>query len=284
MSSSAKKKKIKNMEKEDAQGVSRKRYKRTLSFETFAILKGVVLSLIPVMFFLYSPALVLVMAAYVALCYAAILTERGMNKSVIKANHIHIPKADSAIAAVIIVIALVGAVIGAVSVSRPPMLKNFSSSDMANFAGNAGSFRVGGFFMRIKQVLSNFGSLLTGKRSISNGLGFGTQSPPSGGGHGGFSFDDLPLQYLFSLVLSIVSTVLVCLVFLLGCYSLLSAYLKRRKFSKMMNEVIFDGEIKLLSDEELDEILSFGEETSAQGADPPARRETSPVGEEEPPV
>lgn len=283
MASSAKKKKIKNMEKEDAQGVSRKRYKRTLSFETFAILKGVVLALIPVMFFLYSPALVLVMAAYVALAYAAILTERGMNKSVIKANHIHIPKADSAIAAVIIVIALVGAVIGAVSVSRPPMLKNFSSSDMENFAGNAGSFRVGGFFMRIKQVLSNFGSLLTGKRSISNGLGFGTQSPP-GGGHGGFSFDDLPLQYLFSLILSIVSTVLICLVFLLGCYSLLSAYLKRRKFSKMMNEVIYDGEIKLLSDEELDEILSFGDEQPAQGDDPPARRESSPVGEEEPPV
>lgn len=250
MASSAKKKKLREMEQEDAQGLSRKKLQRTMSFEIYVFLKCILLVAIPMVFFLYSPALIFVMAAYVALYYAAILTERGMNKSVIRANHIRIPKFDSAIAMIVIIVALVGALVSVFSASRPP----------PKFGEGMGGMPFGGFFMNVQRAIENFASLLTGKRSVVS-FGFGSQSPPPmGGGPKNFSVEDLPLEYLFSLVLSTLSTGLICVVFIVGIFSIVHVFLKRRKFARVMNEVIYDGELKILSDEELDEILSFGEE------------------------
>ncbi len=248
MASSSKRKKIREMEKQDAAGISRKRHKRTMDFTVYAALKGVLLLALPFVYFLYSPALVFVMAAYAALGYAAVLTERGMNRSVVRANHIHIPKFDSAIAVVVIVVAYVGAVIGMFSVSHAP-----------KFAEGDSGMAFGGILMNIQRALGNFGSLLTGERSVFS-FGFGSVEPPSGGAPRAPSLEDLPLEYLFSLVLSTVSTVLICFVIVLGVFSLCYTFFKRRKFSKVMNEIIYDGELKILSDEELDAVLSFGEE------------------------
>lgn len=254
MASSAKRKKQREMEKQDAQGISRKKYNRTMDFNVYAIIKGVLIVLIPVMYFLYSPALIFVMLAYVALYYLAILAERGMNKSVIKANHIHIPKFDSALALFVIVIAFAGTILSLASVAHGPQ-----------FGGDEGNV-FGGIMVTIERTLKNFGSLLTGERSLLT-FGFGTKSPPSGGGHGpkSFSLDDLPLEYLISIILSTVCTVLLCLIIILGIFSLALTFYKRWKFSKMMNEVIYDSELRIFSDEELDEILSFGEDEATAG-------------------
>lgn len=255
MASSAKKKKQREMEKQDAQGISRKKYNRTMDFNVYAIIKGVLIVLIPVMYFLYSPALIFIMLAYVALYYLAILAERGMNKSVIKANHIHIPKFDSALALFVIVIAFAGTILSLASVAHGPQ-----------FGGDEGNV-FGGIMVTIERTLKNFGSLLTGERSLLT-FGFGTKSPPSGGGgHGpkSFSLDDLPLEYLISIILSTVCTVLLCLIIILGIVSLALTFYKRWKFSKMMNEVIYDSELRIFSDEELDEILSFGEDEATAG-------------------
>lgn len=269
MASSSKRKKIREMEKQDAAGISRRRHQRTMDFALYAFLKGVLLAALPLVYFLYSPALVFVVIAYAALAYGAILTERGMNKSVIRANHIHIPKFDSILAAVIVLIAYIGAVMGLFSVSHTP---KFASGD----AGMA----FGGILMNLRRALSNFGSLLTGTRNVLS-FGFGAVSPPSGHVPGAPSLDDLPLEYLFSLILSVLNTVLLCLMFILGIFSLCHTFVKRRKFAKVMNEIVLDGELKILSDEELEEILSFGEEKPTV---PPPECPHAARGEEPAPV
>ncbi len=272
MASSSKRKKIREMEKQDAAGISRKRHQRTMDFALYAFLKGVLLAALPLVYFLYSPALIFVMLAYAALAYGAILTERGMNKSVIRANHIHIPKFDSVLAAVIVIIAYIGAVIGLFSVSHAP-----------KFAAGDADMAFGGVLMNIRRALMNLGSLLTGERSVLS-FGFGAVSPPPGGAPGAPSLEDLPLEYLFSLVLSVLNTVLLCLVLLFGIFSLCYTLVKRRKFAKIMNEVILDGALKILSEEELEEILSFGEEKISENISPQEGGMPGLKGAEPPPA
>ena len=173
------------------------------------------------------------------------------------------------LAAVIVLIAYIGAVMGLFSVSHTP---KFASGD----AGMA----FGGILMNLRRALSNFGSLLTGTRNVLS-FGFGAVSPPSGHVPGAPSLDDLPLEYLFSLILSVLNTVLLCLMFILGIFSLCHTFVKRRKFAKVMNEIVLDGELKILSDEELEEILSFGEEKPTA---PPPECPHAARGEEPAPV
>jgi len=262
-----KEKKIKRYESQDAKGISRKQFKLVIKPKTFFIMKAAAIVAFHILYFAYSPLLIFVMLYFVAMFFVAIGCEHSLNKSVIRSNHIKIPKYDSAIALVLICVALFGS---AFSVSQ---------GGMGMFANTLS--------MKVVQSLKNLGSLLTGQRSIfgrTPHFGFGTIGKPEGfipnedaffdqfGGEPPeppdfgermprfeLSMDDIPIEFMFSQLLSTVTTVLIILVGLLGAISLYYTIKKIKKFNIMQSEVIIDGTIVMLEDKEIEAILDFGE-------------------------
>ncbi|MGE0003119.1 MAG: hypothetical protein AB7S88_01510 [Candidatus Izemoplasmatales bacterium] len=263
----SKRKRINKMERQDAVGLSRKKFSFTIKPKTFFTMKIIGIILIPAAYFIYSPFLVLVMIYYVLLFFTAIGCEHSLNKSVIKSNHIKIPKYDSAIALTLIAISFFGSAFG-VSAGRVGMFANT-------------------LWMKFVTALTNFGSLLTGSRTIFGPVkkfGFGMAEKPEGfmpnreafeeflgdmppGEFGGggrphfeISMDNIPVEFMFSQLLSTVNTVLIFSVAIFGILSLVVTYRKIHRFEEDINEVITDGEIAFLSDEEMSKILDFGEQ------------------------
>ncbi len=294
----AKKKKQYRMEQQDVEGISRKQWKHTVSLELFVFLKILCIMLIPIMYFVYSPLLVVCMLAYFGLYFLTPLVERTINTSVIKKNHIKVPKLDSALALIIIVVALFGVCLGGTN-----QVKQAKFDNMPQF-GNVREIdfdeaRQDSWWDDIVTDIKNFGSLLTGERSVSvsNRRQFGMVKPPEnfvaskkdlpdvewsqsmggmpnfGGLEGGmpnfgggrpqrpnidFSIEDIPVEYMFSSIVSAVSTVLIFSVSAFGILSLLLLAYRLKKFDKTMNETITIDNVNL-TDEEIDKILSFGE-------------------------
>ncbi len=261
-------KKVRRMEVQDAKGISRKKFSFVIKPKTFFIMKIVGIVAIPVSYFVYSPILILVMIYFVVLFFVAIGCEHSLNKSVIKSNHIKIPKFDSAIALVLICIAIFGSSF------------TMSSGPVGMFANTMS--------MRISRAVKDMGSLLTGERSIfrsgpggDHRMQFGTMDKPEGfipdgeaflnefGGMppqpGGrmpdfeLSMDDIPIEFMFSQLLSTVTTVLIIAVGVSAAISLYYTIKKIKRFNLEQNEVIIDGAIILLEDQEIERILDFGE-------------------------
>ena len=138
MASRAKKKRILENEVQDAKAISRKKWKFTFSPTLFMLIKLILIILIPIVYFVYSPLLIFIMIAYVGLFFLARLAERNLNKSVIRSNHIHIAKFDSAIALIVVIIALVGTIMSANKKVEAPMFNKFGGTEIAEKFDNGG--------------------------------------------------------------------------------------------------------------------------------------------------
>ncbi|MBQ8425179.1 MAG: hypothetical protein IJX17_04090 [Clostridia bacterium] len=130
MATSAKKKKIQRMEMEDSLGISRKKWDKTFPPNLFIAFKITLIALIVLCYFIYSPLLFVFMTLYALLFFLARLSERSMNKSIIRKNHIKIPKFDSAIALLIVVVAIFGTFVSATKKTKSGMFNNFNSSQI----------------------------------------------------------------------------------------------------------------------------------------------------------
>jgi len=259
-----KNRKIKKTEVMDAKGIRKKKWKNVISYRTFVKMKIVGIVLIPIVYFIYSPLLIVVMVYYISLYYFAYLAERSMNKSIIKSRQIKIPKFDSGLAAFLVVIALLGSISGLAQGGR-----------FGRFANT--------WWSRTTRTLQNIGSLLTGNRIffgdgrsmrfgsgtppagfIPNREGFGNIPPPENMGSGrppmNLDIGNLPIEFMFSQILSTTLTILVFTVFGMGILSLWMTHVKVRKFNQDIYDVIPEGEISILSDDEMEKIVSFGED------------------------
>jgi hypothetical protein len=236
------------------------------------------------------------MALYVGLFFLARMAEHNLNKSVIRSNHIHIFKFDSAIALVIIVISIFGMFLTSTNKTKESMFQNFDDTEIAEIVENKDD----NFKMAKQNVawsnfttgLKNLGSLLTGERNVfasgNDNFKFGMVDAPGDfdidmekpddsdfdlnnsdfelrGGDGrrndiDFSVDNLPLEYMSSSIFSTINTVLIFSVSAVGLLSLVAIAIKKHKFNREMNEVIYDGTIEMLDLKELERILSFGED------------------------
>ncbi|MFA5006679.1 MAG: hypothetical protein WC509_04350 [Candidatus Izemoplasmatales bacterium] len=254
-------------ERLDAAGISRRKFRLVISPKAFFVMKGVGILLIPIAYFVYSPLLALVMAYFVALFFAAIGCEHALNKSVIRSNHVKIPKADSAVALLLLSASLFASASG------------IRSGGVGRFANTLSR--------KIASALTDFGSLQTGMRTVFSAVRdfrFGAMerpegfipnkeafmdrigSMPPGGMPGGIpdfevSIDAIPIEFMFSQVFSTVATVLIAIVAVLAAASLFTTVRKIRRFEQDQSETIVDGEIRMLSDEELAHVFAFGEIT-----------------------
>ena len=130
MATAAKKKKIQRMEMEDSLGISRRKWEKTFPPNLFIAFKLTLIALIVLFYFIYSPLLFVFMTLYALLFFLARLSERSMNKSVIKKNHIKIPKFDSAVALLIVVVAIFGTFVSSTKKTKAGMFNNFNASQI----------------------------------------------------------------------------------------------------------------------------------------------------------
>jgi hypothetical protein len=254
--------KIKRTESMDAKGIRKKKWNIVISYQTYFKMKVIGIILIPIVYFVYSPFLILVMGYYVSLYYFAILAERSMNKSIIKSRQIKLPKYDSGLAAFLIFISLFGSIFGLAQSGKIGRLSNT-------------------LWIKVGKSLETVGSLMTGLR-VFFGTGriikFGMGNPPDGfvrkGGNMGdfdrtprmgsgrplvnLSLDNLPIEFMFSQILSTTATILIFSVMGMGIISLWMTHKKVNKFNKDIYEVYMSGEIKMLSDVVLNKIVDFG--------------------------
>ncbi len=273
---------------QDNLGISRKKWKFTISPKAFIMIKIALILLIPIFYFVYSPLLILIMSAYVGLFFLSIMAEHSMNKSVVKSNHIHFSKFDSALALIIIVIAFASSVSSVFKQSTNASFENFNSTEVSKMVGDRGFKGAKRFAKKsqYKTIFIDFCSLLTGERNIFESekeiskFNFGTMSPPEdfvsnpddvsfpkfdGNGKGSRPqpmdiMDNIPIAYVTNSMMSSVSSVLIFSVSIFGAISLIAVYIKKQKMDRVMNEVVLEGKIEMLSDKEMIRILSFGED------------------------
>ncbi|MGD9901267.1 MAG: hypothetical protein AB7S44_01880 [Spirochaetales bacterium] len=277
----SKKKLIQQKELQDAKGLTRKKHKFNLNPKTFFIIKIVLIALVPIFYFVYSPLLFLIMLAWIGLFFLSNIAEKNMNKSFIKSRQIHISKFDSAIALIIIVISIVGVSMSGMNKVKEGSFAEMDQTTVHEFVMNDDMMgaRQNNWWRSLVKKLTNLGSLLTGERSIfTSAHNFGLVAPPDDfvpptdmdmsdmpempTRNTEFNIDDVPIQYMFSSILSSVNSFLIFLVPSIGAISLLVVYKNKKRMDKEENEVIFEDKLLILSDEEIDRILSFGEDVN----------------------
>lgn len=247
----AKQKQIKKMEKEDSLGISRKEISYTMNPKVFIIIKIVSIISIPLIYFIYSPLLIFAVLFSILTYFFAIMTERKINHTFIKANHIKIPKFDAIIGIFVIII---------------------SFFSMAMSFNTKRKMPQDNFFMSYKITLSNLGSCYTGKRGRGLGMGFSAKEPPKNlppmmpkPEKLKMDMDDLPIEVLFSIVTSTLNTVLIFLIPVSSSITLFIYYKKKKRFNLVMNEKI-SNTIPEISDEEFERIFLFGYEKIHENA------------------
>jgi hypothetical protein len=236
------------MEYEDDQGIVRKKQGKTLPLKTFKILKLVSIGLFPLVYFLYSPLLILIALAYFLLYFAARSIEKKTNGNLKKEYRIAIPKFDSVLAGIVLVITAAGVLLSLTGGSmRGGMFEAKSDSEIRAEMEERGvsSSQINDMLSRMKnrdigssrlvRQLTNAGSLLTGEyvlfqsRSMGGGgRGGGNFSPPqSMSPPEGFSppggmelAGNIPFSMLFQSIAKAINTVLLALVCVAGLITL----------------------------------------------------------------
>ena len=221
---------IRRMQKQDALGISRKKREYLhIDRRLYRTVKIAFAVLIPVMFFLYSPLLILVVLAYfVTVCIFNANAEKEMNENYRSDCHVRMPRCDLIVAGIVLGVTVVGIVLSEIlSRSAGGMLGSFSDEELEDFIGS-GKFPGGmsGTWFKVRESLTDLGSLMTGERSLFFSFRIGMQPPPGGFGGGGgmpdISLSDLPLSFVFSTLFSVLNSIFVFAVAGLALLSLRS--------------------------------------------------------------
>jgi len=235
----SKKNKIHRMEVEDDQGISRKKkYKFTIPLKTYRIIKLCLILSIPVVYFIYSPLLILIMVAYFAMYFITRRAEKVMNAGLRKDLHTYLPKFDSILALLIIVLTCVSiGVSAAASKQKSSMFTGMNNSEISDTMDNKDFSKTNFTWFRIKSKIQDVSTLLTGERVF-----FQSEKRFGKGGTGPSDFSgsapdedseshekpdisemmqNIPFSMIFQSVLKSVNTVLIFLVSACGVITLI---------------------------------------------------------------
>ncbi len=232
------------LEIEDDNCIQRK--KRTgfqISMKAYRVVKLVLIIAIPVVYFVYSELLFFVFAALAATLVLTNVKEKQFNKGLKKEFQSSLPKGDSLLAILVIVLSVVS-IIFSVSTSsqKKSMFHGFNETEIEervedfDFELDKGDM----VWREIKNQLRSLGNLSTGERvlfqetrrfGMMGGVPSDGKEPPEGMEMGDMSemkppkdisdvVDEIPFDILFSSILKSVNTGLVFLVAGVGIISL----------------------------------------------------------------
>ena len=232
---------IHRMEVEDDLGIKRGAKKRfVVPNKVYILIKIILIAAIPVVYFLCSPLLIVVVLAYFGLIVITNNIERNYNLGLKKELHIHLPKTDSLLCLLLVLITVVGVVVSSVSMTqRSSMFEGFDDSQLEDVI-DEGDFSSADFvWMQIWTKTKDFGTLMTGtryffqeQRGFGGFGGFGEPpegfTPPSGSDMPDMSelLDNMPFSIIFESIIKAVDTGMLVVICLGGLFSI-------RKFKKL---------------------------------------------------
>lgn len=238
----SKKDRIYRMEVEDDLGIRRGRKKRfVLPNRVYILVKLVLIAAIPAVYCLCSPLLAVVVLAYFGLIVITNNIEKNFNLGLKKSLQIHLPKADSLLCLLLILITVVGMVVSSVSMTqKSSRFEGFDESMLEDVIDNEDISEAGIVWMQIWTKTKDLGTLMTGTRYLfieQRGFGsFGGPggeppegfSPPTGGGMPDMSelLDDMPFSIIFESIIKAVDSGLLVVICVCGLLSV-------RKFKKL---------------------------------------------------
>ena len=158
---------IRRMEVEDDLGIKRGT-KKSLAVpdKVYILIKIILIAAIPVVYFICSPLLVVVVLAYFGLIIITNNIEKNYNLGSKKELHIHLPKTDSLLCLLLVLVTVVGVVVSSVSMTqRSSMFEGFDDSQLEDVI-EEGDFSSADFvWMQVWTKAKDFGTLMTGNRS-----------------------------------------------------------------------------------------------------------------------
>ena len=232
------------MEIEDDLGIKRGAKKRmVVPNHIYIIIKICLIAAIPAVYFICSPLLVVVILAYFGLIVITNNIEKNFNLGLKKDLHIHLPKTDSLLCLLLVLLTIVGVVVSSVSMTqRKSMFEGFDDFELEDVI-DKGDFSSADFvWMQIWTKTKDFGTLITGTRYFfveQRGFGGGFNggsggeppegfSPPSGSDMPDISelLDNMPFSIMFESIIKAVDTGLLVVICACGLFSI-------RKFKKL---------------------------------------------------
>ncbi len=264
----SKKRKIREMERQDALGISRKKTSRAImSVKAYQIVRLCLIIATPLVYFLCSPFLIVLLVPWIFLLFVARSIERNYNAGLKKDLQTKLPKTDSVLCIVLVFVVLLSVVVSSVSTtSKGSMFEGMNDAQLEEVIGDFKFDESKFVWMRVVSTLKDIGSLTTGtrwlfqsERGFRGGPGGGMDkmnmegftppegmSPPSGKPDMSEMLSNMPFTMVFSSVMKAVCTaglVLVCIVALVAIF-------KVKKLNIDDRELTEKERIRLLKKEE----------------------------------
>ena len=233
---------IYRMEVEDDLGIKRGAKKRfVVPDKVYILIKIILIAAIPAVYFLCSPLLVLVVLAYFGLIVVTNNIEKNFNLGLKKELHIHLPKTDSLLCLLLVIIAVTGVVVSSVSMTQKSgMFEGFDDSQLEEVIDEGDFSAADLVWMQIWTKTKDFGTLMTGTRYFfQEQRGFGGFGGPGGDPPEGFTppsgsdmpdmselLDNMPFSILFESIVKAVDTGMLVVICVCGLFSI-------RKFKKL---------------------------------------------------
>lgn len=243
------KKRIHRMEVEDDLGIKRGvKAKFVIPIKLYKLIKLCLIIAIPAVYFLCSPLLIVVVLAYFGMIFITNNIERNLNQGLRKDLHVHLPKIDSILCILLVIITIAGTVVSSVSTTeRKSKFEGMNSTQIEESLGN--NFDESKFkAMRVWNEVKNFGTLLTGtryffqeERSFGGGIG-GGRPPEMGEAPEGFEppsgdfsppdmnemLSNMPFSIIFQSIIKAVDTGMLIVIVFCG----LMSFRKIKKFAE----------------------------------------------------
>ena len=233
---------IRRMEVEDDLGIRRGAKKRfVVPDKVYIIIKICLIAALPAVYFLCSPLLAVVVLAYFGLIVVTNNIEKNFNLGLKKDLHIRLPKTDSLLCLLLVIITAVGVTVSSVSMTqRASMFEGFDDSQLEEVIDDADFSSADFVWMQVWTQVKDFGTLMTGTRYLfEEQRGFGGFGGPGGEPPEGFTppsdadlpdmseiLDGMPFSIIFESVVKAVDTGLIVVICVCGLFSV-------RKFRKL---------------------------------------------------
>lgn len=236
-------KRIHRMEIEDDLGIKRRKKKKfVLPIKVYKIIKLCLIIAIPVVYFLCSPLLILVMLAYIGLLIVTHSIEKEYNKGLKKDLRTALPKTDSILCILVVVIAVVCVAVSSFSTTqRVSPFEGMTETEIEETI-ELPKFDKGDMVWRkIESGIKDVATLSTGTRYLfQSEKTFGRGKGPGGGMEGmeppeGFTppsggmgeppdmnkmLQDMPFSMVFESIIKAVNTGMIVIVCIVGVASL----------------------------------------------------------------
>ncbi len=236
------KKKIHRMEVEDDLGIKRGiKSKFAISIKTYKLIKLCLIISIPLAYFICSPLLVVVMLAYFGLLFITNGVEKNFNHGLRRDLHVHLPKIDSILCILLVIITIAGTIVSSVSTTqRKSPFEGMNGTQIEESLNDMDFDSTEFKLKRIFNKIKDFGTLMTGTRyffvsqeGFRGGFGGGGARPEGFEPPEGFTppsgdfkppdmnnmLNNLPFSMIFQSIIKTVDSLLLLVIALSGLLS-----------------------------------------------------------------